>query len=196
MTKKRLTYFFVLTINLALGQTDPRVRQIFLNLPLDKSRIDIQNAIKSDRRFISTDTDTTDLLNEFTYIGLSKDNGVVKSKPDSVEIELTYGITANGSNTKSKAFGDKTYLKLRYFYSSRDSVDKEYHKLLNILQPNFKDAANTRIDTIYSDSPYRRKFKASGMTFKSSKPKFTIQVLNARITDTYFGLFLEYECDE
>jgi len=186
----------MLTINLALRQTDPRVKQIFLNLPLDKSRSDIQNAIKSDRRFISTDTDTTDLLNEFTYIGLSKDNGVVKSKPDSVEIELTYGITADGSNTKSKAFGDKTILKLRYFYSSRDSVEKEYQNLLKILQPNFKDAGNTRIDTIYSDSPHRRQFKATGMTFTNNKPKFTVQVLNARITDTYFGLFLEYECDE
>jgi hypothetical protein len=184
MTKNIFILFILFSWKLAIGQTDETVKHIFLDLPLDKPRADIQKFIKSDKRFRSTDADTND-FNMFTYIGLSSDYGVIKSHPDSVEVELTYG----GPN-------NMTFITVRYFYTSRNTVDKEYQRVLSMFRPIFKDTLFSRIDTVYSDSPIRSQFKSYQMTFRNSKSTSSIDVANVCMTKNYFGLFIEYRRKE
>ena len=197
MTKNIFIFFTFLIFKSVLGQTSETVKHIFLDLPLDKPRADIHKTIKADKRFKSTDKDTS-YFNSFmyTYIGLTNDKGIIKSKPDSIEIELTYGVGSSHINGKKMKSYSSTYLKLRYFYSSLDSVEKEYQNILSVLRPILKDTSYTRIDTIFSDSPVRSQFKATGMTFKNKKTTYSVEVLNASIIENKYGLYLEYKKDE
>lgn len=130
------------------------------------------------------------------FIGLSNDNGVVKAKPDSIEIELTYGFGQFPAKKKHSKSNFTTHLILRYFYSSSDRVEKEFKNVLNILSPIIKDSAHTGIDTVYSDHAIQRELKVKGTIFKNYKPKYSIRILNASPTKNYYGLFIEFERED
>lgn len=155
----------------------------------------IEKQLLSDKRFLSRESssDTAFNLVEGTFLGLCNNNGLIRTAPDSVEVELTFGYSFSPEKKKrnNKSSND-LYLKLRYYYSVRDSAEKEYHNMLGILRPLTKDTLFTGIDTIYSDSPIRSKLKAKGMEFVFRKPYYKVTVLSVSITENYFGLFLEY----
>jgi len=196
-----ISFLFLIQI-FAFGQTSSIVKNIFYNLPLDKQRFDIYETLKSDKRFKSSTKDTNHLniFSIYSYSGLCQDNGIVKSKADSIEIELSNAIGLSPTKKINKKGKSKTinftFLEIRYFYPSRDSAEKEYKNLLNILEPVFKDTGFITIDTIYSDSPLRSQFKATGIIFNNHKPKYSVRVLIASITKNYFRLSIEFERDE
>jgi hypothetical protein len=168
------------------------IKHIFYDLPLDKSRPEIRKTLLTDNRFKSTNTDTNDFTTSWsTFIGLCSDQGVIKSTPDSIEIELTFGSSSTFSK-KRKKHTSLTYVKIRYFYSSLDSVELEYNRIANMLRPIFTDTTLTGIDTVFSDSSVRSQFKAKGMTFRNANSNYSVELLSAIITKNYYGLFIEY----
>jgi hypothetical protein len=186
--KKISLLFLLLSFITTFGQTDKRVQSIFYELPLDKPRSEIERILQSDKRFQKLDVDS-EMFNMFTYWGRVLNQGIIKSKADSIDIELTYGIS---SNSNQKGSTRLTHVKLRYFYSSLDTVEKEFKKLSNILNPISNNTSETRIDTIYSDSPIRSQFKAKGVTFHHNKPYYSVELLRATILKNRFGLYIEY----
>ena len=176
------------------GQTNKKVKEIFYNLPLDATRKEISVKLISDGRFRSTDkfSDSTLFFFEPSYIGLCSDLGLVKSKPDSLEVELTWGYSYGPESKKQSDNLSDLYFKSRYFYSSPDSAEKEYQNMLAIFRKITRDTTLVGIDTIFSESPIQSQFKAHGVEFIFHKPYYKVQVLYAKITKDYFGLFLEY----
>ena len=68
-----LTLIIFLVFNLAWGQTNPIVKNLFYNLPLDSSCQDIRKTIKTDKRFIPRNNDTSQFANPYTYFGITSD---------------------------------------------------------------------------------------------------------------------------
>jgi hypothetical protein len=66
--------------------------------------------------------------------------------------------------------------------------------MLNLLRPVSRDTSCIWIDTVYSDSPIRSQFNASGMGFNT--PLYSVEVLRASIMKNHYGLYLEYTRDE
>jgi hypothetical protein len=193
----KLTIFILLfSLPVVLyGQTNATVKKIFYDLPLDASRETIKKKLLSDKRFVSNEhlPDTAFNIYEDTFLGMCNTNGVVRKAPDSTEVELTFGFSFSPGKKKGRnKSSNDLLLKLRYYYSVKDSAECEYDHLLAVLRPLTNDTGFTRIDTIYSDSPVRSKFKARGMEFVFHNPYYKVTVLSANITEHYYGLFLEY----
>ncbi len=197
-----MKFFFNLILSLltiaAFAQTPPTIKHIFYDLPLDKSRADIKKAIISDTRFTSKEKSTDpSIFNMSTYLGFSSDQGMVQSKADFVEMELTFGFCAEPTRRVGKLkYRNITLFKTRYFFSSRESAEKEYQHMLNLLRPILKDTSCTFVGNGYADSIPTDESNATGMYFHNKKPYFKILVLKADITKNYFGLFIEYEAEE
>lgn len=176
------------------SQTHSTVKHIFYDLPLDKPRSVIKKSIQADYRFKSRDVDTSFTEKWMsTYIGSCSDNGLVKSKADSIEIELTFGSGMPVFEKGNKKYLNLTLLNLRYHYSSYEKTECEYENVRKMLRPLFTDTSYTSIDTIYSDSPLRSQFKAKGMIFKNTKKKYSVTALVATEAKNHFALYIEYE---
>jgi hypothetical protein len=177
------------------GQTNASIKEIFYNLPLDASRKMIKKQLASDKTFLSSEkpSDTAFIFLEDTFLGLCNNNGLIRTVPDSVEVELTFGYSLSREKKKgNNRYSNDLFLKLRYYYSIKDSAEKEYHSMLGKLRPLTKDTLPIEVDTIYSDSPNRSKLKAKGTEFIFHKPDYKVTVLSVSITENCFGLFLEY----
>ncbi|MFN5704284.1 MAG: hypothetical protein ACK45U_00340, partial [bacterium] len=72
-------------------QVHPIIKNIFYNLPLHKSRLALREAIINDSRFLLTDTNFNNFKPSTFFKGISTDNGLIKSKPDSIHVMLVYG---------------------------------------------------------------------------------------------------------
>lgn len=175
-----------------IAQDYQTIKPFFYNLPIEKNREEIYTAIKSDPRFISTEKDSVNFGNSF--LGVCKENGAIESRPDSNEVELTFGSRADFSkNPKKRAIKDITYLKLRYYYANVDTAKTAYQQVMNKIRPLFRDSFATRIDTIFSDDSIRRQLKTKGYTFKNKVANWEVSVVLANITSTQWGVFLELE---
>ncbi|MGG9964660.1 hypothetical protein [Ferruginibacter sp. SUN106] len=199
--KKVFSLLLILGLSLpSMAQSSAMVRRIFLGLPLDASRKLMLEQLRSEKRFHSTDTATTNSIDIFgeAYLGLSTDNGVVKINPDSLEVELTWGYSGVLSTTRKKSddYTRDLILKLRYYYTSPADAEAAYNGVLQLLRGSTRDTSTSGIDTIFSDSPIRSQLKTTGMQFVYHHPWYTVDVQFARITKDYFGLFLEYNRKE
>jgi len=195
MKVKLFILLFCLPI-ISYGQTNTLIKTIFYNLPLNTSRNEIKKKLLSDKRFTSSKTHADSLLLDYpedTYLGLCDSKGLVRISPDSVEIELTFGYSYTPEKKrKNHQSSNDLYLKLRYYYSEKDSAEKAYYNIIDLLRPLTKDTLITGIDTVLSESPIRSQLKAKGMDFIFHKPFYKVTVLFATITENYYGLFLEY----
>jgi hypothetical protein len=187
-----LTLIIFLVFNLAWGQTNPIVKNLFYNLPLDSSCQDIRKTIKTDKRFIPRNNDTSQFANPYTYFGITSDKGVMQLRPDSIEIGLTVGFTRVVDRRGKAKSVSITFLRLQYFYSSKDSVQKEYERVLYMLRPIHKNAIYQGIDTINYNSELQEQTNAEGMTYSNPKSHYSIEVLKTALAKNQFGLFLEF----
>jgi hypothetical protein len=189
-------FFFASTI--AVGQIHPTVKHIFYDLPLDKNRADLRETIATDKRFTSTDTVSNILKNSMPYfLGVTADKGVIKSKPDSTEIQLTFGSSTFASaKGGQKDFKSIDILNFKYFYSNKDSVELEYKNLIKMLSAVLKDSSDTKMETTYSKDPTRSQFKAVGKVFESFDPYYSVEILSASVTNNIFGLYIEFRREE
>ncbi|MFM9949559.1 MAG: hypothetical protein ACKV1O_16600, partial [Saprospiraceae bacterium] len=76
------------------SQVHPIIENIFYNLPLEKSRLDLREVIINDKRFILTDTTFNDYPPPTFFKGITADKGLIKSNPDSIQVLLAYGNAA------------------------------------------------------------------------------------------------------
>lgn len=129
-------------------QIHPIIETIFYKLPLGKSRLDLREVILNDKRFILTDTTFNDFPPPTFFKGITADKGLIKSKPDSIQVMLIYG---NASLTTAKGGQEDTtkhpmILESRYFFSNKESAEKEYGRILDMVEPIFTDASSIMDD--------------------------------------------------
>jgi hypothetical protein len=126
----------------------PIIETIFYKLPLGKPRLDLREVIIHDKRFILTDTTFNDFPPPTFFKGITADKGLIKSKPDSIQVMLIYG---NASLTTEKGGQEDTtkhpmILESRYFFSKKESAEKEYGRILEMVQPVFTDTSSIMDD--------------------------------------------------
>ncbi len=195
MLKKALILF---TISVFCGnlnsQTNTLIKKLFFELPLDSSRECIYKTLKTDKRFISKNkNDNIINLHKPSFIGNCIDNGLALSNSDSIEVELTYAFTYKiNEEFKKLKSNNQLVIKIRYYYDSADTTKKEYDNLLKIVRTISKDSCITGVDTIYSSSNKINEFKAKGLLFKHVKPEYNVEILNVKVAQNYFGVFLTY----
>ena len=164
-----------------VGQAHPIIENIFYNLPLDKSRLDLREIIVNDKRFISTDTTFNNYKPLSFFKGITSDKGLIKSNPDSIQVMLIYG---NASLTTVKG-GQKDstkhpmILEFQYFFSNKESAEMEYARILNMVHPIFTDTSSIMDDkweTEYSKGKQKGTQKCIGKIFDSFEPYYRVAI--------------------
>ncbi|MEY3420984.1 MAG: hypothetical protein RIR48_1273, partial [Bacteroidota bacterium] len=121
------------------GQVDSTVENIFYNVPLEKCRLDLREVIVNDKSFILTDTAFNDYPPATFFKGITDCKGLIQANPDSIQVMLTYGnaalVTENGGQEDFNKH--PMFFQCKYFFSDRDSVEVEYRRLLNLIQPMY-----------------------------------------------------------
>ena len=130
------------------GQIHPIIKNIFYNLPLEKSRLDLREVILNDKRFILTDTTFNNFKPSSFFKGITADKGLIKSNPDSIQVLLFYGnaalVTEKGGQEDSTKH--PMGVQCKYFFSNKDSVEMEYRSLLNLVYPIYTDTSSIKDD--------------------------------------------------
>ncbi len=163
------------------GQVHPVIENIFYNLPLDKSRLDLREIIVNDKRFISTDTTFNNYKPLSFFKGITTDKGLIKSNPDSIQVMLIYG---NASLTTEKGGQEDTtkhpmILECQYFFSNKESAEMEYGRILNMVHPVFTDTSSIMDDkweTEYSKGKQKGTQKCIGKIFDSFEPYYRVAI--------------------
>ncbi len=130
------------------GQVHPIIENIFYNLPLKKSRLELREEILNDKRFVLTDTTFNNFPPPTFFKGITTDKGLIESKPDSVQVMLIYGnaalITEKGG--KEDTTKHPMIFECRYFFSDKTVAEMEYGRMLNLVQPIFTDPSSIMDD--------------------------------------------------
>ena len=130
------------------SQVHSVIENIFYNLPLEKSRLDLREVIVNDKRFILTDTTFNNFKPSSFFKGITADKGLIKSNPDSIQVLLFYGnaalVTEKGGQEDSTKH--PMGLQCKYFFSNKDSVEMEYRSLLNLVYPIYTDTSSIKDD--------------------------------------------------
>jgi hypothetical protein len=130
------------------SQVHSVIENIFYNLPLEKSRLDLREVIVNDKRFILTDTTFNNFKPSSFFKGITADKGLIKSNPDSIQVLLFYGnaalVTEKGGQEDSTKH--PMGLQCKYFFSNKDSVELEYRSLLNLVYPIYTDTSSIKDD--------------------------------------------------
>ncbi len=129
-------------------QVHPIIKNIFYNLPLEKSRLDLREVIVNDKRFILTDTTFNNFKPSSFFKGITADKGLIKSNPDSIQVMLFYGNAALVTEKGGQEDLNKhpMGLQCKYFFSNKDSVEMEYRSLLNLVYPIYTDISSIKDD--------------------------------------------------
>jgi hypothetical protein len=129
-------------------QVSSVIENIFYNLPLEKSRLELREVILNDKRFILTDTTFNDFPPPTFFKGITSDKGLIKNNPESIQVMLVYGNAALVTEKGGEEYFDKhpMILECQYFFSNKDSADAEYERLLKMVQPIFTDTTSIQDD--------------------------------------------------
>lgn len=158
-------------------QVHPIIENIFYNLPLGKSRLDLREVILNDKRFILTDTTFNNFKPSSFFKGITADKGLIKSNPDSIQVMLIYGNAALVTKKGGKKDFNKhpMILECKYFYSNKDSVEMEYGKLLNLVHPIFTDTSSIKNDK-WEAQYSRGTQKCIGKIFDNFEPYYRLSI--------------------
>ncbi len=130
------------------SQVHSVIENIFYNLPLKKSRLDLREVMVNDKRFILTDTTFNDYPATTFFKGITADKGLIKSNPDSIQVLLAYGnaalVTEKGGQEDTTKH--PMLLEYKYFFSNKDSAEMEYRRLLNLVHPIYTDTSSIKED--------------------------------------------------
>lgn len=163
------------------GQVHPIIENIFYNLPLEKSRLDLREVIINDKRFILTDTTFNDYPPTTFFKGITADKGLIKSKPDSIQVMLIYGnaalVTEKGGQEDSTKH--PMILECKYFFSNKNRAEMEYGRMLNLVHPIYTDTSSIMDDkweTSYSKGKQKGTQKCIGKIFDSFDPYYRVAI--------------------
>jgi hypothetical protein len=162
-------------------QIHPIIQTIFCGLPLDKSRLELREMILKDKRFMSTDTTFNNFPPSTFFKGLTTDKGLIEAEPDSIQVMLIYGnaalVTEKGGQEDTTKH--PMILEYQYFFSSKESAELEYRRILNLVQPIFTDTSSIMDDnweTDYSTGRQNGIQKCSGKIFDSYEPYYRVAI--------------------
>lgn len=159
------------------GQIHPLVKQIFYDLPLEKSRKDLRDFILNDKRFISTDSIFNNYHPLSFFKGITTDKGLIISNPDSIKVLLFLGNTSLSTEKGGEAdFKDIMLVNCKYYYSSKDNVEMEYGRLQNMLQPILKDTSSGKSEAPYLIGKSRGQMIIFEKIFESFKPYYRVGI--------------------
>lgn len=158
-------------------QVQPIIENIFYNLPLEKSRLDLREIIINDKRFILKDTTFNNFKPSSFFKGITKDKGLIKSNPDSIQVMLFLGNTSLTTEKGGEAdFKDIMLLNFKYFYSSKDNVEIEYKRILNMLYPILKDSSSEKSESPYSNGNVRGQMTVISEIFQNYNPYYRVGI--------------------
>jgi hypothetical protein len=165
------------------SQVHPYIENIFYNLPLEKSRLDLLEVIIKDKRFILIDTIFNDYPANTFFKGITADKGLIKSKPDSIHVLLAYGnaalvIEKGGQEDTTK---HPMFLEYKYFFSYKDSVELEYRRLLNWVDTIYTDTSSIKDDE-WEAQFSKSKEKCIGKIFDHFDPYYRVAISYISVT--------------
>lgn len=167
------------------GHIHPTIVDMFYNLPLDRPRLELREAIVHDKRFILTDTTFNGFTPSSFFKGITADKGLMSSSPDSIQVMLVYGnallVTVKGGQPDP----DKhpMILEVKYFYSNKDIVEKEYARMLEMIRPVFTDTTSIVNDEWETD--YSRGIqKCVGKIFDTYDPYYRVAISSISFVPT------------
>jgi hypothetical protein len=159
------------------SQVDSVIENIFYNLPLEKSRLDLREVIVNDMRFILTDTTFNNFKPSSFFKGITTDIGLIKSNPDSIQVMLIYGnaalVTEKGGQEDTTKH--PMILEYKYFFSNKDSVEMEYRRLLNLVHPIYTDTSSIKDDK-WEAQFSKSKEKCIGKIFDHFDPYYRVAI--------------------
>jgi len=163
------------------SQVHSVIENIFYNLPLEKSRLDLREVIVNDKRFILTDTTFNGYPPTTFFKGITADKGLIKSNPDSIQVLLAYGNAALVTEKGGQEDFNKhpMLLECKYFFSYKDSVEMEYRRLLNLVHPIYTDTSSIKDDkweTAYSKGKQKGTQICNGKIFDSFEPYYRVAI--------------------
>jgi len=175
------------------AQTPNAVKEIFYGLPLDTPRIDLITKMNSDKRF--TNKQKIDSINSyyvpaFSYWGTINNPYIVKNKPDSSHIEISWGAESKMDTfTKKFVTVDYTLYRTTYYFHSLNEVQQENQTMFERILPYSKDGSNFFTEDDELD------IEGEGQTFKLKTGK-RISKLDVYV-ETYknkhvYALVIEY----
>jgi hypothetical protein len=166
-------------------QVSSVIQNIFYNLPLEKSRLELREVILNDERFTLTDTTFNDFPPPTFFKGITSDKGLIVSKPDSIQMMLIYGNAALVTEKGGEEDFDKhpMILEFQYFFSNKDSADAEYAGLLKMVQPIFTDTTSIQDDRWESEFS-KGKEKCIGKIFDHFDPYYRLSISTISFTPT------------
>ena len=184
---KKATYssiVFIFLVQLAAGQVTQKMKELFHGMPVDSSRKVICQWLKADNRFREKLSDPV----KETYVGLCSERGLIKSKPDSVLMRLTYG---NAMLHENDSLIKTTIIASNYYFSSLEEAQAEYDKMTSLVKPLAKDSA--------SDSMGDEEAAGEGMYYNFSEKKSVINEIDLYVVTCAagnYGLFISYTRSE
>ncbi len=183
-------------------QVSSVIENIFYNLPLEKSRLELREVILNDKRFILTDTTFNDFPPPTFFKGITSDKGLIKNNPDSIQVMLIYGNAALVTEKGGEEDFDKhpMILECQYFFSNKDSADAEYERLLKMVQPIFTDTTSIQDDRWESEFS-KGKEKCVGKIFDHFDPYYRLSISTISFTPykgskSYFVLNISFSKED
>jgi hypothetical protein len=183
-------------------QVSSAIENIFYNLPLEKSRLELREVILNDKRFILTDTTFNDFPPPTFFKGITSDKGLIKNNPDSIQVMLIYGNAALVTEKGGEEDFDKhpMILECQYFFSNKDSADAEYERLLKMVQPIFTDTTSIQ-DGRWESEFSKGKEKCVGKIFDHFDPYYRLSISTISFTPykgskSYFVLNISFSKED
>ena len=183
-------------------QVSSVIENIFYNLPLEKSRLELREVILNDKRFILTDTTFNDFPPPTFFKGITSDKGLIKNNPDSIQVMLIYGNAALVTEKGGEEDFDKhpMILECQYFFSNKDSADAEYERLLKMVQPIFIDTTSIKNDNWEAEFS-KGKEKCVGKIFDHFDPYYRLSISTISFTPykgskSYFVLNISFSKED
>jgi len=183
-------------------QVSSVIENIFYNLPLEKSRLELREVILNDKRFILTDTTFNDFPPPTFFKGITSDKGLIKNNPDSIQVMLIYGNAALVTEKGGEEDFDKhpMILECQYFFSNKDSADAEYERLLKMVQPIFTDTTSIQ-DGRWESEFSKGKEKCVGKIFDHFDPYYRLSISTISFTPykgskSYFVLNISFSKED
>jgi hypothetical protein len=155
----------------------PVIENIFYHLPLEKSRRDLCAAIANDQRFILKDTAVDHQPTASFFTGSTIDKGVMTAAPDSIQVLVFSGnTTLTTEKDGAPAFKNIMLLNLKYFYSTKDTVETEYKRVLKMLSPILKDVQSEKMNSAYTNGKVKGQMTVVSEIFHHYHPYYRVGV--------------------
>lgn len=198
-----LSLILIITLypKIVMAQTDPILGKIFYNLNVDSSRASICREVKVDKRFkeridpLDTGKYHISLLG-CIYYGKVLDRGIIEVAPDSIDIQVSTGISSGMHCTdcnlpvKDTTF-DISFIKLCYYYHTQDSLVKAYNNLLSRLFMKGKDTSDRGTRTVTNDTVTQTGERCF-IHLNNGNEQTSLEITKMNLLNNKYSLEIEY----